>query len=311
MPKPKEARPEEPQPEEPQKDLVQEIAEVWDLLQSKLPPAERRTLDDHADPDVGDQLRLFERPRFLTFAPREVESLVRRAKKPIREDESLPAPEGWSLDARSAMALLAGFPALSMQPGHVLVTFRFVQGGNGHGETWAVPADALEALEVGFPLVPSVDPLGHRTPEGGPAPGTCMPRPEPAEGVRDFMTKVRGDGTPWRYVQASFFAREAEEIGARWHGAGWGWHRLLGTRDTRKIEAAVALSWELDPSEPPPERYDVRFTRTGAIVEVDFHTYDPLGQERIVRHRDCFASGGYAFTSASGVVALGPGFMVT
>ena len=320
--------------EEPSnKDLVEEIAEVWDLLQRKLPPVERRMINDAPSPELGSQLHLFERSHTITFAAKEVEARVRHAKKPLRDFELSSDPEGWTLDRHSAMALLEGFPALRLVEGYSLVTFIYTKGGNGYGETWAVPTETIEDLDASLLIAPSVPPLGHRSPEGGPAPGYVMPRPTPVGGTRDFMTKVRGDDTPWSYVSASFFAREAEEIGARWHGAGRSWHTLMGTEETAPIADAVASSrvvtessggnegrspefhqeqgWEIDETEPPPERYEVSATFTGPAIEVAFYTYAALGRECIEHHRDRYTRGGYEFTTNTKVMAEGPGFIVT
>lgn len=317
-----------PNSEEPEKDLIEEIEEVWDLLQRKLPPEERRTIDDEPCPAAGEQLRIFEQVHTITFGPEEVEALVDNARQSLQTRDAQPALEGWWVDRHSAVTLLKGFPTLHLADGYTLTTFRFEQGGNGHGETWAVPIAAVEDLCACPSDIPTDSPLGHRSPEGGPAPGFRMPRPTPNEGIRDFMTKVQGDDTPWSYVSASFFAREAEEIGAQWHGAGWSWHRLMGTDETVAIVQAVELShghaerseqatagpeqaWETLMDDPLPARYDIGVSFAGPHVEVCFYTYAALGQERIEYHRDRFIRGNYEFSTSTTTVALGPGFIVT
>lgn len=146
------------------------------------------------------------------------------------------------------------------------------------------------------------------------------------------MTKVTGDGTPWSYVSASFFAREAEEIGARWHGAGGSWHRLMGTDVTEAVACEVAaatmrsermemgdervldgseLAWECCAEDPPPLPGEIDVTVTGPFVEVFFYTYVPLGQERIEHHRDRYTRYSYEFSRSTTTCAVGPTFIVT
>lgn len=321
-----------PKSEDPDyKDLIQEIEEVWDQLQRKLPPEERRIIEDEPGPSVGEQLRLFEKSHTITFDAKEVEALVENAQQALQPTDAHSAVDGWTVDRHSALDLLKGFPTLGLSEGYTLITFVYAQGGNGHGETWAVPTAAVAGLEACISSAPSQTPLGHRSAEGGPAPGYRMPRPTPEGGIREFMTKVTGDGTPWSYVSASFFAREAEEIGARWHGAGWSWHRLMGTADTQAIAAEVELAanrkagigqddraligsglgWETYADDPPPTRYEIGVTVTGPFIDVSFYTFVSLGQERIEHHRDRFTRGSYEFSTTTTTCAVGPGFIVT
>ena len=56
--------------------------------------------------------------------------------------------------------------------------------------------------------------------------GTFLHPPRPP-GVVPLMQAIEGDGSPWSYLSASILCREAEKLGATWHGCVWGGQTIL------------------------------------------------------------------------------------
>lgn len=245
--------------------------------------------------------------RFYEFPAKKAEVLPRdpRTAHDERDPEALAVSPGggyWVLDTHSAMELLEGYKGLSVREGWTLVTVKYREGDNGHGLTWAVPAASVSKLEG------SLERAGYRS------------LPDFEEKEPAFMRAIVGPDTPWSYVCASMFARAASEIGARWHGASWGWHHLMGTRPTEDLgwvlESADKKGWAWqtgwtgEPGQKVPWDWNFQVVMADREVEVIFYTHNTLGQETIVQHRDRYERGTYHFETESTVIAVGPGLCV-
>ena len=108
------------------------------------------------------------------------------------------------------MNLLGVFTALRVKPGFVLRAYQFRSGGNGNGVVWAMPTDAL---------LPEPSECPRLTDQ-------FLEPPKPPLALDDLMDAIEGDGTPWSYLSSSLFAREAQEVGAMWHGCHWSTHKI-------------------------------------------------------------------------------------
>ena len=157
------------------------------------------------------------------FPIRKVQQLRRAAVRAC--SVSREGPEGWSKSEVDPMNLLAVFSALRIKRGFILRAYLFREGGNGNGVVWALPED------VGFPEPEAcLEAIQNQTelppPDGFPAylPGP----PVPPQAQANIMDAIEGDATPWSYLSASIFAREAGEFGAMWHGCEWSTHAILG-----------------------------------------------------------------------------------
>ncbi|GAB4266207.1 hypothetical protein [Thermincola ferriacetica] len=210
------------------------------------------------------------------FPIEKVQQLRDRAIK-AREFEQMPQ-EGWSKSAVDPMRLLAVFSSLRMKDGYVLRAYQFREGGNGNGFVWAMPEKAP------FPEPEECERVrGH-----------FLEPPKPPGALDNFMEAIEGDGTPWSYLSASLFAREAREFGARWHGLSWSTHTILGS----------------DPQYPwlevhPEEWRPVVIEEKGSVT-VSFYTYSGLETEAVYRHTDRYRAGNYAFKSEKTIIGKGP-----
>ena len=137
-----------------------------------------------------------------------------RARTIGHEDRDPPPvggpPDGWSVCTHEADDLLRVFDALRLRAGFALHAYVFRSGGNGNGIIWAVPADAPL-------LAPSECPTIEDTWLQPPRPPRAVP----------LMQAIEGDGSPWSYLSASILRREAEELGALWHGCVWSDQTIL------------------------------------------------------------------------------------
>ncbi len=148
-------------------------------------------------------------PQTRNFPVTTVNRLRRRAEKAraIELDELV---GGWQLCPVDPMELLAMFKPLRIKAGFVLRAYVYRSGSDANGVVWALPKDA--------PL-PEV-----HTDENTPweqamfAMFGRIDQPRPPGALDDVMQAIEGDGSPWSFVCASLFAREAAEFGARWHG---------------------------------------------------------------------------------------------
>lgn len=232
---------------------------------------------------------------------------IRKLRKNAQRAAALPEfiPSGWSKSAVAPGRLLECFSSIRLKPGFRLRAFQFREGGNGNGFIWALPDG------VPFPdpdECPRLD-------------GRFLDPPKPP-GAVEVLEAIEGDGSPWSYLSASIFAREAGEFGAMWHGISWGveeilWRPPFVTRDasTEPHIEAYLLSPDEEGSEwrwvsKPPDlwRPSCTFDFDGATVA--FLTRTGLGRESIRLHVDRYRHGSYQFETGVTDVAEGPrGFL--
>ncbi len=184
-------------------------------------------------------------------------------------DESA-SPPGWSPMPWDPAQLLAAFPKLTIRDGLALRGYRHVGDQGARGVIWAVPAGARPQ-----------------------APGECafvnlqgreVPRPDGA--FEDFMEAVQGDGSPESIISASFFAREARELGALRYGASWTFEEIL-FKDPTRAARGQAESWDFEMRRPRSWKPLLAMEPGGA--KVVFHTHRRLDREAVLRTVDVFA----------------------
>ena len=184
------------------------------------------------------------------------------------------------------MKLLRSFPSLRMRKGFILRAYQYRASGDGNGIVWAMPED------VPFP-----------DPEACPKLEDVFLEPPKPESALDIMQVIEGDGSPWSYLSASFFAREALEFGALWHGCGWSEHAVINKVPPGSFGKGGRWKWQ----EPKPSEWKPVVCEGQDKVTVTFYSYSGLGQESIYRHRDTYKPGYYSFKSERTVVAEGSG----
>lgn len=203
-------------------------------------------------------------------------------------------PEGWSVSEVNPMQLLQIFDSLRLMDGFILRAYQYRDDGDGHGIIWAMRDDAKVAA---------------------PDASTGFPPPRPPETLDNIMQAIQGDGTPWSYLSASLFAREAVECGAMWHGCDWMTHIILGNSpwDTPKNE------YEHIPTDGPtghpdawqwlerkPNTWEPGYHCSADTVTVTFHTFSGFRREAIHRWTDTYRKRHYDFVTSRITIAEGP-----
>ncbi|HWI62538.1 MAG TPA: hypothetical protein VNT75_11905 [Symbiobacteriaceae bacterium] len=217
--------------------------------------------------------------------------LCRRAAA-VRGQARLRGVTGWQRSAADPATLLAVFDTLQLKPEYRLCAYQYVEGRDGHGVIWAIPA-------------------GSACPEPNRRQNDEPPRPQGA--LDDLRAAVAGDGSPLSYLSASLFAREALEFGAFGHGTSWGAYHIIGTApwqgeapgDGYAEPGGTAADWEWD--DVPPQTWAPSVAVTPDQVTVTFYTFCGLGTQRIIRHTDVYTPGDYRFVTQADVIARGPG----
>jgi hypothetical protein len=212
--------------------------------------------------------------------------------------------EGWSKSDTDPEQLLEVFAALRLRPGLTLRAYQYSAGRNGNGIVYAMPADA-----------PFPEP--RRCTEGpfSPVPGVVLETPRPPNALEELMEAIEGDGSPWSYLSASLFAREAREFGALWHGAIWSDVAVLGgdpwaeapdqgpSQTDYNRPRTPRSEWEWKAESPEDWRPRVRGREDG--VEVAFTTFTALDRESLWQHVDRYGTAGYSFAEAGYEIASG------
>jgi hypothetical protein len=215
-------------------------------------------------------------------------------------------PDGWTKSDADPVELLAAFPALRLRAGFAIRAYQFRSGGNGNGVVWAVPEDLA---------FPEPGDCPHVLAE--PVPGVVLAPPRPPRALDDYMTAIEAEGTPWSYLCASIFEREASELGALWHGCSWSDERVLDSAPWLERPEGDGLNvptashqgdWVW--SEPVPRDWRPTVEQRGAEVVVSFLSFRGEGTEKILRNVDRFADGSCHFESEAVPVAYGPGGFV-
>ena len=229
--------------------------------------------------------------KITVFPVRKVHQLRRSAQKASRVSRK--GPEGWTKSNTDPMKLLSVFSALRLKEGYILRAYQFRSGGNGNGIIWAMPKEAP------FPNPDDCIKLQD----------AFLEPPKPPEALDHFMDAIEGDKTPWSYLSASLFFREACEFGAIWHGCSWTEHRILGT-DPWKSPQVVSSS--MDPKEwkwigQTPSEWQPQVKETPKTMRVTFYTYAGLGMESIYENVDTYKPTSYKPECKNEPIAKGPG----
>ena len=127
------------------------------------------------------------------------------------------------------------------------------------------------------------------------------------------MDAIDGDGSPWSYLSASLFRREAAEFGAMWHGCEWSEHDIIGADPWQSDLDPMGVFDSLDAwtwNESKPETWEPSFVETDDRLSVSFLTFSGLGRTAIYRDTNTFKRGSYAFNAERATVAEGPGGFV-
>jgi hypothetical protein len=127
--------------------------------------------------------------------------------------------------------------------------------------------------------------------------------PLPRGAMDTVMEGIEGDGSPWSYMCASLFAREAEEFGALWHGVSWETHYVVSpdfSDDAIITLDYIDLEWKKKPSNFTP-----KVTYVEESVVVTFYTFSGLGISGVYEHVDTYRKGTYVFESINEKIAEG------
>lgn len=218
-----------------------------------------------------------------------------RAEAATATGASADGPEGWARSDADPMKLLAVFDTLRIKSGFVLRAYQYRADGNGNGVVWAMPQDA------GWP---SVD-------ECASVQDGFLNAPRPAGAIDQFMDAIEGDGTAWSFICASLFAREAWELGARWHGVSWAVETIFGADPWR--ERPQTEMGELDgaPEEwtwldSAPDDWAPTVEQGADQTTVTFFSFYPVATQTLARNVDTFGSESLAFTPHRDEIAAGP-----
>lgn len=210
-----------------------------------------------------------------------------RAVPAIFENGNL---EGWFLSPRDPMDLLDVFPTLHLKSGFVLKAVQYVSCDNGNG--------AILALTDNTTFPDSAKDSNQLHP-------TSEEEIKKAIAVDSLMDVIDGDRSPFSYLSASLFAREAGEFGAIWHGCWWTDQKILFKNPVTKEETEF-WSWQSD----PPEDWRPSVTVLSNQISVVFYTFNPVGLERIIRYEDVYPPDGYTFKNHHTIIAEGSGGIV-
>ena len=233
------------------------------------------------------------------FPISKINALRKKAEQASKPSED--APPGWAKSRLDPMKLLAVFKALRIKPGFVLRAYQFTEGGNGNGIIWAMAADAP------FPEPDECQKLEDR----------FLQPPRPPCAFDNLLDAIDGDGTPWSFMSASLFAREAAEFGAMWHGCDWSTHKVLAAdpwrhdprikrrRDRSGDEPSAIDAWKWN--EPRPELWEPSFEQLSNAASINFLTFSGQLPEAIYRFTDTFKAGEVTFETKEVIVAEGPG----
>ena len=234
----------------------------------------------------------------ITFPIHKIKKLRINAEKIRKVDDR--GSEGWSKSTVNPMELLSIFNTLWLKKGLVLRAYQFREGGNGNGIVWAMPEDLT------FPDPESCDKLIDR----------FLEPPKPPGAIDNIMESVEGDGSPWSYLSASLFAREAAEFGALWHGSSWSTHEILGEAPSQFPYGKASRRGIEDPDhnhdewkwlEAKPEEWMPMVCEEGNVITVVFYTFSGLGGHGIYRHLDTYEKGQYQFKTEKKLIAEGTG----
>ena len=217
----------------------------------------------------------------------------RKAVKRLLRDDSR-HPEGWSLSPVDAARALEALPHLCLADGWKWITFQYMSGGNGNSVTFALPEDSTEEAARAWLddcLAKGGSPFAyHRTGHG------------PPESKKSFMDAVIGNGSPESFAQASLLMREIKDIGAIWHGVGWGADEILH----RRWLTGLAPAWELMDGCRLPADSTPLVIQEENIARCRFYSESEMGGHTISLHEDIYFGTCMRPEAVSKVIALNP-----
>ncbi|MFQ3616439.1 MAG: hypothetical protein SNJ57_04990 [Cyanobacteriota bacterium] len=218
---------------------------------------------------------------------------------------------------KDPMSLIEAFPALRIKPNCVLRLYYHYSHGNGVGAIWAfrnedAPPENCFFIADEEWFTAYEEGIEEFLEEGRLKPGRrCETIEEvfqkPDGALDNFMEAIEGDDTPWSYLSASLFAREASELGASWHGCMWSTHTILG-KDPDELRRAgdSPFQWLV----PKPDIWLPSCQEEGDTVIVQFYSYSALGIEQIIQHHDIYQKGSHTFRcEAQDIATGGAGFV--
>ena len=178
--------------------------------------------------------------------------------------------DGWRKSFDDPERVIRAFSRLRVKEEFKLEAYQFVEGDNGNGIVWAIPAD-----------------------QSLPEPEECkrlkeyfLSPPKPEMALDDFMEAIDGDGSPLSYLQAALAYHELQEFGAMWHGVSW-WESEILTSDN-------TYEWEFTEGHSMPDLMEPHFyyNSAGKPVVV-FHTLNPIGSPSLSRYEHTFEPSRY------------------
>lgn len=230
-----------------------------------------------------------------TFSENKVSLLRKRAQRARKISEG--NIHGWSKSLVDPMKLLEVFTALYVREGYILRAYIYRAGGDGNAIIWALP------VKADFPEPDNCAALEE----------VFLSPPKPSDAIDKIMAAIDGDRSPFSYLSASIFAREAAEFGALWHGCIWSDVQILAKNPwTSKRSLATNM---FNPAESDlwvwnkdrPHTWAPTVEDLGGIIKVAFITFGVVGQQTINRYTDTYADGKYTFKTEFEELAHGPG----
>ena len=219
------------------------------------------------------------------------------AEDPDLSPEESPT-DGWSASTYDTNTLMRVFETLWLKAGFALHAYVYLEGSNGNGIIWAVPADA--------PLV---------APDECPRLEDTWLQPPKPPGAVGLMQAIEGDGSPCSYLSASILCREAAEFWAVWHGCVWSDQAILSkpprqadgqetSDDARKLTGDAPVGhWTWHGA--APRTWKPTYTDRGTTREVVLHIHHPIGGEEIYRATDTYPAGSYDGKTETTVLCTG------
>lgn len=226
-------------------------------------------------------------------------------------------------EAKDPDELLAVFPSLKLKQGYRLVTAH----GRGLHEgslsiVWAIPVsnyppkiEECELINI-FKLSRPFDIWSScfdgmvtkwEDEENGEGPTYEILKPLGA--LDDLMDAIEGDQTPWSYLSASIFAREAAEFQPRWHAQIWRDYFILNDNPfnyptgyfdgfdppLQSNENTCAFGLKNFKTKPMPLTWNPAVIFNDKVITVRFYTFKFMGMEEIHCFTDTYGPEGYKF----------------
>ncbi|MDG0789942.1 hypothetical protein OMP38_03060 [Cohnella ginsengisoli] len=202
------------------------------------------------------------------YSVNELIRLREKAQRAIKIQSSELEIDGWSKSDYDIKALLDVFKPLRAREGIIFKSYLYRSGLNGNGIIRAVQASENDQASDLF--------LGN----------DLFSPPNPKGSFENLMDGIQGDGSPWSYMCASLFLREALAFGEMWHGISWG-HFHIYVPNIEGEESVIPEYWDLDWRRVPPD-FTPQVTVTEEAVVVKFYTFCGVGASGVFEHIDTY-----------------------